>query len=573
MRSSGADGRGDEGIPPGLAEGIEEYALQTRRFLAGEIAADAFKAMRVPRGVYEQRRDGTFMLRVRLPGGAMSGGQMRELGALGLEFGNGLLHVTTRQDIQLHDLSIRYTPAVMRRLMAAGLTSVGACGDTVRNVTACAYAGVCPAEIFDVTPCAQAAAAHLPSLAFSSRLPRKFKIAFSGCSADCALAGAADLGFIAEARGGAPGFRVMAGGGMGAHSRPADPLLEWSPAGNILRTAEAVLRLFDRLGDRENRRRARLRFVLERIGADAFRGLFAGEAEAVARGGAPAWRRPLPLVGGAAGGAGGRGEAAPAPPPSAWLGGVRAARQRQPGYVAVPLHPPLGLLTSADAARLGALASRFSGEGGVRATIAQKLLLRFVKEEELPALAAGLAGLDTDLIAPGPIERFVACAGADTCRIGICLSRDAARACADALRKSGVRRGALDAMRFHINGCPNSCGRQPLGPIGFRGVARRVGGRAVQAYLITLGGRCDSGGAAFGAPAGELPAAALPAFVSELAADFEAGRAPGESFADYYGRVGMPRFEAIISRHAAAARDGLPLGDGPPAGRKEGGEE
>jgi sulfite reductase (ferredoxin) len=531
-------------LPADLAADIDAYERDVGRFLAGEMPAAVLKAKRVPRGVYEQRQDGTFMVRVRVAGGTLNPAQTGALAGLSREFGNGLLHVTTRQDVQFHDVSIGNTPVVMRRLLDAGLTSKGGGGNTVRNVTACPYAGICRSERFDVTPCAHAVTEYLIPLVGSYNLPRKYKIAFSGCGADCALAQVADLGFIAEVRDGQAGFRVMAGGGMGAQSRLADTLLDWTPATEIVRVAETVRRLFDELGDRSNKHRARLRFVFDRLGIEAVRRRFGERLAEAVRDGVPAWphslvlNRDLPAGEGVA-------------PRAETRAGIRVIAQRQAGHVAVPLHAPLGFLPAGDLARIGELAERFSGEAGVRTTLRQDLLVRFVKETDLSALAAGLRTLETDVLSPVPLDRFVACAGASTCRLGICLARNAARACADALAAAGVARDTLDDMDFHINGCSNACGQQPVGPIGFFGVAQRAHDHLAPSYAVTLGGRCGARGARFGSLVGKVPAAALPAFAADLGKDFETRRAPGESFPDYVDRLGLAYFQALAVRYAA----------------------
>lgn len=531
-------------LPPDLAADIDTYQGEVNRFLAGEIPAGILKARRVPRGVYEQRKDGTFMVRVRVAGGTLTPAQAKELANLSREFGNGLLHVTTRQEMQFHDVSIGHTPEVMRRLLAAGLTSKGGGGNTVRNVTACPYAGICPAERFDVTPCAHAVTEYLITLVGSYNLPRKYKIAFSGCAADCALAQVSDLGFIADVRDGTPGFRVVSGGGMGAHSRVADTLLDWSPATDVVRVSETVRRLFDQYGDRTNKHRARLRFVFDRLGAGTMREHYASRFADATREGVPEWVEGAYLAIAPSSGA--------AEPPS-WetRNGVRVIAQRQSGYVGVLLHAPLGFLPAGDFERIGELAARYSAENGLRATRSQNLLIRSVKIPDVPALAAGLRTLQTDVLSPTPLDRFVACAGASTCRLGICLARHAAQECSDALAAGGIDRQTLDDMEFYINGCTNACGQQPVGPIGFYGAAQRSGERLVPSYGITLGGRCGREGARLGVAAGKVPARALPAFARDLAVDFQGGRTPGESFLGYFDRRGLPHFQAIAARHAA----------------------
>ncbi len=530
-------------LPQDLAADIDTYAQDVQRFETGELPAGVFKAKRVPRGVYEQRQDGTYMVRVRVAGGTLATEQTRELAALSKEFGDGLLHVTTRQDVQLHGIAIADTPAIMRRLMAVGLTSKGGGGNTVRNITACPYAGICTHECFDVTPLAHAVTEYLIPLVGSYNLPRKYKIAFSGCAADCALAQVSDLGFIAEVRDGVPGFRVLAGGGMGGNSRVGDELLAWTPATDVIRIAEAIRRLFDQHGDRANKNRARLRFVFERLGLDAIKEQFAELITTVTAEGVPEWQGDVLLHDAVV--------AAPAAAPQPeWIGDARAVRQRQDGLVALPLHLPLGFVPAAEFARIGEIAARFSADEGMRTMRSQNLVIRSVKDADLAALVPKLRTLDADVVEPVALERFVACAGASTCRLGLCLARGVARACADALDNSDVSRETLNAMEVYINGCPNACGHQPIGPIGLSGSARRSEGRLVPAYRITLGGRCNAAGARLGSAAGEIPARAMPYAIKALALDFEAGRQDGELFADYVDRTGGEHFASLIANYA-----------------------
>ncbi|MEI8243149.1 MAG: sulfurtransferase TusA family protein [bacterium] len=535
-------------LPDELAQDIEQHALDVARFQKGELSASILKSRRVPRGIYEQRQNGTFMLRVRLPGGVVAPGQARALARVASQYGSGTLHVTTRQDIQLHGVKIEETPAIMRELFRAGLTSRGGGGNTVRNVTSCPFAGICPAERFDVTPCVIAVTGHLISLPGSYNLPRKYKIAFSGCRADCALAEVNDLGFIAQVRDGVPGFRVYAGGGMGAESRVGDCMEEWVPATEVIRIAEAVRRLFDRLGDRRNRRRARLRFAVERTGRDAFRSLLRETVQAVTAEGTPACATRIEPA---------REPLAPSGDyrfllkPSA---GVDVLPQRQPGYVAVPLRLPLGQITWQQLAELDSLAERFSAEKMLRATQDQHLLLRFVREADLAALSAELNRvLDPAVLRQTALHAFTACTGAAVCRLGLCLPQPAAHACADALTAARLEPATLRDADIRINGCPNACAQHPVGTIGLFGATLRIGERLAPAYRLLLGARRGQGLTRFGTPAGTVPARALPAFLVDLLRDFQSGRKPGEAFADYVDRQGMAHFHTIVKHHAPAA--------------------
>ena len=536
-------------LPAALAQDIDDHAHDVDRFLKGDLSGAILKSRRVPRGIYEQRQNGAYMTRVRVPGGIIDTAQARALAAVASRYGSGTLHATTRQDLQIHGVKLEETPAILKELFPAGLTSKGGGGNTVRNVTACPYAGICPAERFDVTPCVAAVTEYLIGLPGSYNLPRKYKIAFSGCGADCALAQVNDLGFIAKVRDGAPGFSVYAGGGMGAESRVGDRIEEWVPATDVVRIAEAIRRLFDRHGDRRNRRRARLRFVLERLGSQAFAGLVREAVQGAAAEGVPAVES-LPSV------------SVPAiPPPGAHRhllgedGALMILRQKQSGFVSVFVPLPLGQIRWQELDALAGLADQFTAGRQLRTTQDQALLLPFVREADLKSLRRGLEGVfGIGALRSAPLQSFTACTGAATCRLGLCLSQPAARACADALAQVGFDPVMLRELDIRMNGCPNACGQHPIGTIGLFGATLRVGERLAPAYRVLLGARRAEGRARLGTPAGIVTARALPAFLSDLLSDFQAGRTPGEPFADYFDRRGLGHFQSVLQRHAQTPR-------------------
>jgi sulfite reductase (ferredoxin) len=533
-------------LPADLSADLDVFEGEVRRFLAGELAPSIFKARRVPRGIYEQRRDGTYMVRARLPGGVVTHAQLRALADVGSRFGNGLLHVTTRQDIQFHDVPIIDAPNLMRELLSAGITSKGGGGNTVRNVSACPYAGICPQELFDVTPYANAVTEYLITLPGSFNLPRKYKIAFSGCAADCALVEINDLGLVAQVRDGKPGFRVFVGGGMGAESRVGDLLADWIPGSEVIRTAETVRRLFDRLGDRRNRRQARLRFVLKRIGLDEFKKLFDAERAKVIADGVP--EAPVFSV---------KNQPTQEMPPHhprhnvEVRHGLRVLPQSQKGFVAVPLQLPLGEISCRDLQKLAVITERFSAEQDVRAVQTQSLLLRHVRETDLPELARTLSVERIAWNAPQPLQAFVACTGAATCRLGLCLSQNLARAAAKTLETSKVSQDVFQSVDIRISGCPNSCGHHPIGTVGLFGQALRVDSRLVPAYRVLLGARTGVGRTRVGTSIGIFAARAVPAALVSLLEDFQAGRKNGEALADYFDRKGQPYFEQLLTPHTA----------------------
>lgn len=533
-----------------FAQDVEKYAGFVEKHLAGGMTADELKPQRTSRGIYEQRKDNTFMVRVRIPGGALAACQARAIADLSSRHGTGMLYCTTRQDIQIHDVSLAETPTMLRRIFSAELTTKGGGGDSVRNIATCPLAGICPAERFDVTPCATATVNYLLSLPGSFTLPRKYKVAFSGCRADCALAQVNDLGFVAEVRNGQPGFIVYAGGGMGAVSRIADQMAEWIPAAEVIRYAEAGRQIFEKLGDRTNRRRARLRYVVESLGAEAFCGMLQDAVRAGAEAGVPTCDADATPA------------TAPIPTPRGYReiltfgDGPQFFAQRQKGYLTVPIWLPLGKMSCRAMAALADIAEKFSAEKALRLSRSQDLLLRFVREEDREALRAALDAVpEIGCLRRSALHSFTSCVGATTCRIGLAPAPDTARACAAALDAAGIDQVVLRDAHIHINGCANACAQHPVGAIGMFGVNTKVGEATVPGFRILLGARRGAGHTRFGSVAGALPADAVPAFIVDLLRDFQNGRKPGESFADYFDRRALPHFQAIIGRHAPVVHE------------------
>jgi sulfite reductase (ferredoxin) len=476
------------------------------KFQRGEMSALAFRAFRVPMGVYEQRQEGRFMVRVRVGAGMARPFQLRRLAELSLAHGDGILHVTTRQDLQIHDVPVEGTAAVQEKLLEAGLSARGGGGNTVRNVTASPRALVCDQAPFDVTPYAVAVAEYLLQSKSSYNLPRKFKIAFSCCPSDCALASVNDLGFFAHVRDGREGFAVYAGGGLGPRPRAGVLVEEFIAAGEVFAVAETVKRLFDRLGDRVNKHRARLRYVLERLGPEEFAAEYRKERDAVRREGLSGAAPPIRdlaascLPGYAEGGSPG-----PEPlPPGVW-------REKQPGRFTLHLRLSHGQIPAPDLVKVAEAAERF-GLGLVLATQQQDLLIPAVPGGRVAEAREFLKALSVDVFHTRP--KIVACAGAATCKLGLCLSPFLADAIDERLREAGVSaNGAPGGIR--ISGCPNSCGNHCVAGLGFEGKALRRQGRLMPCYEVLAGGRCAEGGARFGQRLGTLPAKAVPAFVAE----------------------------------------------------------
>ena len=494
-------------LPATLDQDLETLRGMVGQFEAGTLPAPNFRAFRVPLGVYEQREEGTYMLRVRLPGGAVLPHQMRGLAVIAHRYGSPVLHVTTRQAIQVHSVPLGNIQPALVDLRELGLSTKGGGGNTVRNVMTCADAGVCARELADVTPHAVALTEHLQDDPMNYQLPRKYKIALSGCSEDCGGATVNDLGFVATTRDGEAGFSVWVGGGLGAHCRTADLLEDFVPESAIYDIAEAVKRVFDGHGNRKNRSKARLRYLVEQLGLERFRELYEAELREV--------RATAPLLRAV----GGTRQRASAPAgASEWTSAWRERNvrpQKQPGlfHVVVPL--PLGDIHADALVGLADIVDAH-GDGVLRASQTQNVSIRGVAEGELRALhdalsALGLAGT------PAPVIRnTVSCAGAATCKLGMCLSRGLARALTERLEAEDLDLDEATDLNVHISGCPNSCGQHPIGAIGFFGAARRLDGRLVPHYAVRLGGRLGVGRTRLAEGKQFVPARNIPAFVTEL---------------------------------------------------------
>jgi len=554
---------------------VDAFVEQLGRFEHGELDAERWRAYRVVRGAYSQRQDGVHMLRVKLPQGAAGAEQLRALADVAARFSRGYGHVTTRQNFQVHFLRPADLEPALRRLAEAGITTHGAGGNAVRNVVACAHAGVAADEVFDVTPYAEAVTRHFLRHPLASALPRKFKIAFEGCAADHVATPIHDLGFRAQLRteGGAEvrGFTVTVAGGTSSLCTSGNRLLEFLPAGEVLALAEALVRLFHARGDRVNKQRNRLKFLVRDLGLDAFRALLDDELRKVRAEGAPAlpFDPARPPEAPAA--------AAPrpiAPSPAELAARVRAAElrgpgepprievvtdpspealarftrsnvrpQRQAGRLAVTVALPQGDVTAAQLEVLADLALAY-GDGSVRFTVGGQVVLRWIRTADLPALHVRLsaAGLARD--GARSAADVVACPGADACRLAVTRTRGIARLVEDAVRTLGPAALAAE-LPVHASGCPNGCSQHHVAAIGLQGSARRLGARPAPQYFVLLGGGVRESGAAFGRLAAKVPARRAPEAVRRLVALYLAERAGGEPAHAFFTRA-FDRARAVL---------------------------
>jgi len=571
----GARVRGDWGRE------IDVFETQLELRQRGKIEEKLFAETRLRRGAYGQRYDngqrndgtktqalafperptkgpGTVwdapgMMRIKIPYGKLSAEQLDVMADLAEEYSDGILHVTTRQDVQLHFVHIEDTPDLMRRLAAAGITTREACGNSVRNVTQCPNAGVCSGEAFDTTPYAHALTFFLLGHDDTQDFGRKFKIAFSGCKTSaCGLVSFHDLGAVAVKRGDQRGFELWVGGGLGAVPQAAALLEEFAPEAELLPITQAVCRVFARLGERENRQRARLKFLVKRLGIDELRRLVREERAALRPD--PRWTEFLSELHAA--------DETPLRPPTALDEAVareagagfavwraeNVQAQKQAGYSSAVVALPLGDLTSRQARAVAAVARRFTGDT-LRTTVDQNLLLRWVSDADLPAVYSALVDAGVGDAGAGTIADLTACPGTDTCKLGISSSRGLAGELRERLQV--IQDPAARALHVKCSGCFNSCGQHHVADIGFLGVSRVVNGRRVPHFQLVVGGQWTENAGAFGLAIGAVPSKNVPKLVEALTNRFVGERSDGEGFRAWVERVGKKEIRALVDAHGA----------------------
>ncbi|HEY2509715.1 MAG TPA: nitrite/sulfite reductase [Polyangiaceae bacterium] len=525
---------------------VDTFVEMLGKFESGEITTEQFRMFRLLRGVYGQRQSDVQMLRVKIPFGRLFPEQLDALADVGERYSRGYGHITTRQNVQFHFVKMSDAEAALRRLDEAGLTTREACGNSVRTVTACEVASVCEGAAFDVTPYAEAVTRMFLRHPLSSSLPRKFKIAFSGCANDCAYGAINDLGFVATVKDGQRGFKVLAAGGLSTTPQAAIVLHDFVPAGEISRVGEALLRVFHALGNRENKHRARLKYVLRKLGEAGFREAYAKQRDAVAAEAiaelveAPQPRTtPAPPVA--------LPDAAPRTPGYlAWKASA-VFQQKQAGYAAVYLRLPLGDVTCPQFRELGKLATRF-GDGSLLLSIDQNLVIPWVDVRSLAALHAELVALDLAHLDRDTVKDVMSCPGAESCNLAVTGSRSLARAIEERVDDAAVR--ALQGFAktdIKISGCPNSCGQHHVADLGFHGAAKTTNGVTVPMYQLHLGGGVDERGARFGKQVVKLIARRVPDAVVELLKLFETDRLENEEPATFFQRVDPKRVVAALT--------------------------
>ncbi len=539
-------------VDPDIQTDIDKFRDVFAKYESGEISEDVFRVFRLNNGIYGQRQGGTNqMVRVKVPYGSMDPEQFEMLAFIVERYSRGWAHITTRQNLQFHFVQLEQIPEVLDHLAAVGMTTREACGDTVRNVQGCHLAGACPHENLDITPWAEAAYRHFVRNPLSQRLPRKFKINFSGCETDCGQAMFNDAGVIATTRTledgtTEAGFRVFIAGGLGTTPFPAQAVEDFTRKEELLPTLEAILRVFDQTGNRDNKLRARMKWVVEQLGIDEVRRrVLAIRKFLLASSSYPGGLPTEVRVGGDAPAGTGNaenvtkvGQGTPvsiggASPYDRWFS-ANVVRGIASGQVSAYAWAQLGDITAEQFRAIAAIGREFDAD--IRLTNRQNLIIRGLDESELPELYQRL--LAVDMARPGAelVRDVVACPGADTCNLAVTQSRGLAKAIGDALESEGLAEVA--GLRINISGCPNSCGQHHASDIGFFGAERRANGRSAPGYQMMLGGYIGQEQAHFGTKTLRLPAKNAAEAAVRVVHRFNNERTVGESFRAWIERSG-----------------------------------
>ncbi|MGH8750239.1 MAG: nitrite/sulfite reductase [Burkholderiales bacterium] len=504
-------------------EEIEAYARAVDDFLNLQLDADRFTATRLQMGVYGQRQEGVHMIRIKIPGGRLHAHQLNTIAGLLEKYSeHNVVHITTRQDIQMHYVPTRHTPAVLRALAGAGITTREACGNTIRNVTACPMAGVCPREHTDITKHLDGAVDHFLRNPLNQQMPRKFKISFSGCEADCAQGMLHCMGIVAVKKDGRFGFKVLAGGGLGHKPHEAIVVEEFIEEKDLLHTMEAIITLHNKYSDRVKRAKARIKFLVDKFGADGFREKYREELsrikQALATQDYPKgeWKT------------GGEGEICGQGAPR------HVVAQKQPGLFTLPVSVPIGNL---DARQMRGIAQALEQNGldEVRVTQDQNLMVMHVPQAKLDSLRQTLAALD--LREPQAGDNVVACPGTSTCRLGITSSTY--------LGPKLYSKVGGD-LRIRVSGCHNGCAQPEMGDIGIYGEGKRMHGKLIPHYQMYFGGDgLAGGGLALKGPS--VPAARVQTALELVRQAYADDHQENESFFAWTRRRGIAYFTELLA--------------------------
>ena len=540
---------------------LDNYEKEAKAFLAGGGLGDDFRPFRLQQGVYGQRQDDAQMIRIKVPHGTMTAEQLDMVATVADEYTPRKVgHVTTRQAIQLHYVPLENTPIVLRKLDEVGLTTREACGNTVRNVTADEMSGLCADTVFDITPYAEATARFFLRNPICQKLPRKFKIAFSACEHDHGLVPIHDLGAVAVIKDGERGFRMTVGGGLGASPFIAQVMEEFVPEKELLRYAEAAIRIFDRMGNRKNRNKARIKFVVKQLGIEEFRRVLKEELDALPPVEEsdyldPDWSFLEEEASHPSAKSLGQNGHEQQPGFEAWKR-TNAIPQAQAGFYLVYALLPIGDMTVPQMHALADISRKYAG-GKIRTAVNQNMVLRWIHEEDLTSLHADLVecGLSEDGVLT--ISDVMTCPGTDTCSLGVTSSKGLGTAIRETLfAENGHFKSdpLVEQIRIKISGCPNSCGHHHVADIGFYGNAVRSSERLVPAFSMLIAGKAEGADARIGKHVMKVAAKRIPDALKTLIEHYQEDRNKDEVFGDWAIRVGNDHIKEVLSEYKAMPR-------------------
>ena len=540
----------------GLAEESEYFANKVKLYRQDKLNADEFRRFRLQNGAYGSRLNSEFsMIRIKVPGGDIAPNQLEKIANLSESFSIGSAHVSTRQNIQLHWVQLEDVSEVFRGLAEVGLTSREACGNTIRNVMCSHFAGVCPNEPFDTTPYAKAIARFFLRNPICQNLPRKFKFNFSCCS-EHGYVRIADVGLVPTIRDGIRGFRVYLGGGLGAASFIGHLLEEFTPESRLLSTSIATIRLYDRLGNRENLARNRMRYLVSEIGWEKFRELLLKErtlveatisiptrnnfesflkaAETTAANpdaitlSANGKKRKLPVL-----------SSEPNDTPyDRWLH-TNVVTQKQSGFYSVYISLGAGDITSSQLRVLADCIREFSLEKKARTNPQQNFLIRYIKADQLPKVFQRLSRSGLGNPGANTIVSTVGCSGTTSCNLAITNSHRLAKEIQSKFLELNVDKdNDFVNSTIKISGCPNSCGQHEVATIGFYGGASRIGTSMVPIYTMLFDGRTGEDGE-LGKAVMRVPAKKVLEVVLKIIDIFKKERKNGEKINEWIHKISM----------------------------------
>ncbi|WP_435624793.1 HEPN domain-containing protein [Flagellimonas sp.] len=525
---------------PIVEKDIIELEKKIRQFKEGGIDEEKFRSLRLARGVYGQRQPGVQMIRIKLPYGKVTSNQLERISDVADEYSTGRLHITTRQDIQIHYVDLERTPELWAQLEKDKVTLREACGNTVRNVTASETAGIDVNEPFDVSPYAQTVFEYFLRNPIGQEMGRKFKVSFSATDADTGLSYMHDLGFIAKVKDNVRGFKVMLGGGLGSQPRHADVLYDFLPSDKIVPLMEGVIRVFDRYGERKSRAKARMKFLLKDIGLEGFKVLLEEERLAVPIQSYPIdfENYPKPQL---ADNATAFVEKIEGEEFESWKS-TNIIPQKQEGYVAIGIKVLLGDFYTDKARELAKLVRDYAA-GEIRLSLRQNILIPYVKEELISFFYQELKKLGFTEAGYNKALDITACPGTDTCNLGIASSTGIAAELERVIKAEYPQYINNPDVVIKISGCMNACGQHNMANIGFQGMSIRTKDKLVAPALQVLlgGGNFGNGNGRFADKVVKIPSKRGPQALRLILDDFNAN-GNGLSFADYYAERGETYF-------------------------------